>query len=73
MATQGTPPPPTETYEGIDLAQLTRDLKRWIITTKERPASFEDYVARAKVKVPPAPPGKKFAISKEMRVILIDR
>jgi len=73
MATQGAPPPPAESYEGVDLAQLTRDLKRWIVATKERPASFEDYVAKAKVSVPPAPAGKKFALSKEMRVILVDR
>ena len=73
MVTQGSPPPPAQTYEGVDLAQLTRDLKRWIITTKERPASFEEYVTKAKATVPPAPPGKKFALSKEMRVILVDR
>ena len=73
MATQGTPPPPAENYEGVDLAQLTRDLKRWVVTTKERPASFEEYVAKSKATVPPAPAGKKFALSKEMRVILVDR
>jgi len=72
MVTQGSLPP-TENYEGVDLAQMTRDLKRWIITSKERPASFEDYAAKAKVNVPAAPAGKKFAISKEMRVILVDR
>jgi len=73
MATQGSPPPEAENYEGIDLAQLTRDLKRWIVVTKQRPTSFEDYVAKAKPTVPPPPAGKKFAISKEMRVVLVDR
>ena len=73
MVTQGSPPPAAENFEGIDLAQLTRDLKRWIISTKERPTSFEEYVTKANAKIPPAPPGKKFAISKEMRVILVDR
>jgi hypothetical protein len=73
MATQGSAPPATETYEGVDLAQMTRDLKRWVVGTKQRPASFEDYVAQSKATVPPAPPGKKFAISKEMRIILVDR
>lgn len=73
IATQGAPPPAAEQYEGIDLAQLTRDLKRWVIATKERPANFEDYVAKSKATVPAAPAGKKFAISKEMRVILVDQ
>jgi len=73
MATQGSPPPAGETYDGVDLAQMTRDLKRWVVGTKERPTSFEEYVAKSKATVPPAPPGKKFAISKEMRVILVDR
>jgi len=73
MVTQGGAPPVTDTNSGVDLAQLTRDLKRWIVSTKERPGTFEDYAAKAKVNVPPAPAGKKFAISKEMRVILVDR
>jgi hypothetical protein len=73
MATQGPPPPAAPTYEGVDLAQMTRDLKRWVVSTKERPASFEDYVAKSKATVPPAPAGKKYAISKELRIILVDR
>lgn len=73
MATQGGAPIVIDTNSGVDLAQLTRDLKRWIVSTKERPGTFEDYAAKAKVNVPPAPAGKKFAISKEMRVVLVDR
>ena len=73
MATQGGAPIVTETNSGVDLAELTRGLKRWIVSTRERPGSFEDYAAKAKVSVPPAPAGKKFAISKEMRVVLVDR
>ena len=73
MVTQGSPPPTAEAFEGVDLAQLTRDLKRWIISSKERPASFEEYVTKSNAKIPPPPSGKKFAISKEMRVILVDR
>jgi hypothetical protein len=72
MATQGGAPPP-QVEAGVDLAALTRDLKRWIVSTKERPGTFEEYVAKAKVSVPPAPAGKKFAISKEMRIVLVDR
>jgi hypothetical protein len=73
MATQGDPRPVTENYPGIDLDQMTRDLKRWIVSTKQRPGTFEEYVAKTKITVPPAPAGKKFVISKQMRVTLVDR
>jgi len=75
MVTQGEAPKlnEAEAAMGEELAELTRELKKYVISTKERPASFEDFAAKTKVTVPPAPAGKKFAISKEMRVVLVDQ
>jgi predicted small lipoprotein YifL len=73
MATQGATPEAASTYADANLAELTRELRRWIVATKKRPTSFEDFATDAKVTVPPAPTGKKYALSKEMRVVLVDR
>lgn len=73
MVTQGTSAEATSTYADPQLAELTRELRRWIVATREKPASFEDFVAKAKIKVPPAPDGKKYALSSEMRVTLVNR
>lgn len=73
MATQGDAPPPAEVYEGIDLAQINGDMKGWVMSTKIRPTSFEDYVEKSRAKIPPAPAGKKYVFSKQMRIVLVDR
>jgi len=73
MATQGSSIEAATTYADADLAELTRQLRRWIVQTKQRPASFEDFVAKAKITVPAAPAGKKFALSQEMRIVLVDK
>lgn len=75
MATQGAAPEltPAEAEVATELATLTRELKRHVVSTKKRPNSFEEFVAEAKVTVPPAPAGKKFALSKELRVVLVDQ
>jgi hypothetical protein len=73
MATQGASPEAASTYGDEALAELTREVRRWIVATKKRPTSFEDFAANAKITVPPPPPGKKYELSKEMRVVLVDR
>jgi len=73
MATQGNAAEAKASYDDPVLAQLTRDVKRWIVMTKKVPANFEDFVAKAKVTVPPPPAGKKYALSAEMRVILVNQ
>jgi hypothetical protein len=73
MATQGATAEAASTYADANLTELTRELRRWIVATKKRPTSFEDFVANAKITVPPAPAGKKYSLSKEMRVELVDR
>lgn len=73
MVTQGTSPEATSTYADANLAELTREVRRWIVATRQRPANFEDFASKAKINVPPAPAGKKYALSSEMRVILVNR
>ena len=72
MATQGTPIV-VDTNSGVDLAEINRELKRWMVANQKVPSSFEDFVAKSKVTIPPAPVGKKYVLSKEMRVMLMDR
>jgi hypothetical protein len=53
------------------LAQLTRELHRTMIQRKLS-GSFDEFVALSHVEVPPPPPGKKYAISKKWRIVLVD-
>jgi hypothetical protein len=73
LVTQGNSTEAASTYADPALADLTRDLRRWIVKSKQRPASFEDLVAKAGLQPPAPPAGKKYAISPEMRVVLVDR
>jgi len=72
MATQGTPVV-MDPNSGVDLAELNRELKRWMVANQKAPSSFEDFAAKSKVAIPPVPVGKKYVLSKEMRVVLVDR
>ena len=56
-----------------ELAQLTRELRKWIVRHQRPPGSFEEFTASAPFQVPAAPAGKKFAISKQMRVVVVNR
>jgi hypothetical protein len=61
-------PPPVEIAAnpdgGVDLKALNHAYIGWIVQTRQAPSSFEDYVAKSGVKVPPPPPGKKYVIDK---------
>ncbi len=72
LATQGASAEAASTYADANLAELTREVRRWIIATKKRPGSFEEVMADAQIAVPPPPPGKKYVLSREMRVILVN-
>jgi hypothetical protein len=54
------------------LAQLTRELHRSMIGAKKLPASYEEFAANRNLHVPLPPAGKKYAISKQWRVVLVD-
>ena len=53
------------------LAELTRELHRTMMGRKLS-GSFEEFVKIRNLQVPPPPPGKKYAITKQWRVVLVD-
>lgn len=61
--------------ENLDatLTQLTREVRKWIVRHQRPPQNFEEFAASAPVPVPAPPPGKKFALNKQMRVIVVNR
>jgi hypothetical protein len=55
------------------LAQLTRELRK-TMPRQKLDGSFEQFAAlRSDLTIPPPPDGKKYAISKKWKVILVDR
>jgi hypothetical protein len=54
------------------LADLTHQLHRTMIG-RHLSGSFEEFVAISKVNPPPPPAGKKYAISKQWKVILVNQ
>lgn len=69
-AMQGTAPA-ADPNSNIDLAQMTRDVRRWILKNQRPPKDFADFAATATTTIPTPPAGKKFAITKEMSVVLV--
>ena len=49
--------------EAATLSQLSAELRKYVVRTRSAPASFEDFVDKARVQAPPAPAGKKYAIA----------
>jgi len=56
-----------------DLGALNRALRQWLVRNHRVPASFEDFSATAGVAIPPPPAGKKYVITKNMQILLVDR
>jgi hypothetical protein len=56
-----------------DMGELDRVARVWMFRNHRRPTSFEDFAAHAGVEIPPPPPGKKYVLSRDMRVTLVDR
>jgi hypothetical protein len=61
----------TQTNFQVDLPELQRTVLRWVLT--HRPASFEEIAATPGLQIPPAPTGKKFTLTKDLHVLLVDR
>ena len=45
------------------LAQLTAELRRYVMYTHAPPANFEEFASKDPITYPPAPDGKKYAIA----------
>jgi hypothetical protein len=70
----GQQPAPTVQADGQpDLAALNRALVRWLVGNRRPPKNFEDFAATAGVTIPPPPPGKKFIITKDMHIHLVNQ
>lgn len=53
--------------------ELNRELRRWVMRNRRKPANFEEFVSTAQMQVPPPPPGKKYTLTSRMRIELVDR
>jgi|SRR6185312_2011823 len=65
--------PATQQSGGPDLAEINRNLIRWIVGHKRRPSSFEEFAASAAAPIPPAPPGKKYILANPPRIELVNQ
>ncbi len=56
-----------------DLAELNREVKRWIMKHRDMPTNFAQFEATAGVPIKPPPPGKKYVLDEKMHVQLKNR
>lgn len=54
----------------VILAELTAELRKYVVSTRSVPKSFEEFIAKSGVQAPPAPPGKKYAIQNKAVVFV---
>jgi hypothetical protein len=65
--------PVVQIQDQVDMAGLNRVARFWMLRNRRRPTNWDDFVAHAGVQIPPPPPGKKYVLSKNMRVTLADQ
>jgi hypothetical protein len=72
---QATQPVTTLAQSGgqVDLPELQRCVIRWVVANHRRPANFEDFAATAGVPIPPPPAGKKYILTPDLHVKMVDR
>jgi len=56
-----------------DLTVLNRAVRRWLMANRRVPKDFDDFAATAGVPIPSAPPGKKYILSSDMHVQLVNQ
>ncbi len=54
------------------LNQLSLELRKYVVSTRSVPKDFEEFAAKSRVQIPPAPAGKKYAIQGQA-VVLVKR
>ena len=54
------------------LNQLSLELRKYVVSTRSVPKSFEEFAAQSRVQVPPAPTGQKYVIQGQA-VVLVKR
>jgi hypothetical protein len=65
--------PLTQADGAVDMPELQRTVIRWVVANRRRPNSFEDFAATAGVPIPPPPAGKKYTITHDLHVQLVNR
>jgi len=57
----------------VILDELNREVKKWVMRNRRKPATFEEFSSSAQLEVPPPPPGKKYVLTPELRVELANQ
>lgn len=52
------------------LQQLSQELRNYVVRTRTVPRSFDEFVAKSHLQVPPPPAGKKYAIQGQAVVLV---
>jgi len=77
MAPAEVQPQQLEVPQGADqktiLEELNREVKKWVMRNRRKPANFEEVVSTSHLQVPPPPPGKKYVLNSELKVELADQ
>lgn len=63
----------TQPDGAVDLPELQRTVIRWVVANRRRPNNFEDFAATAGTVIPPPPAGKKFILTKDLHVQMVNR
>ena len=70
--TPATIAPPEDNDMSATLNQLSRELRKYVVSTRSVPKDFEEFVAKSQVQIPPPPAGKKYVIQNHA-VVLVTR
>ena len=54
------------------LADLTAELRRYVVRTRSVPKNYEEFIAKSQVQAPAPPAGKKYAIQNHA-IVLVNR
>jgi len=57
----------------VDVPSLQREVVKWIVRNRRTPKNFEDFAATAGTQIPPPPAGKKYSLTPQMHVQVIDQ
>jgi len=76
-------PPTAATYQpgsvagaaapATDVPSLQREVIKWIVHNRRTPKNFEEFAATAGIPIAPPPAGKKYYLTPQMHVQLIDQ
>lgn len=58
---------------GVDLRGLNHAYIGWIVQNRQRPKTYEEFIAKSGLQVPPAPAGRKFVIDENGFIALVNQ